>query len=281
MEIYKSKFDVKKSQDRCKKYRKKILDISQTVSALHMGGALSSTEIVDFIYHKFISKNNKYSKKNTFVMSKGHSCIIQYVILNKFGVISNKELDLYCKDKGVLGCHPDLGVSGIEASTGSLGHGMGICTGIALSSKINNLKSDVFCVLSDGELQEGSTWEAMMMAANLNLNNLICFLDHNGSQSFGQTKITHPKFYPIYEKVKSFNWHCIEIDGHDVNQMNKSLNNLSRKKIKKPIFIICNTIKGRGVYFMENKPIWHYRSPNKQEYIDALNNLNLVKSNKL
>lgn len=281
MQKYKKKFNKLESYSRCIEYRKKILDISQTVSALHMGGALSSTEIVDFIFNKFILKNKKYSSKNTFVMSKGHSCIIQYILLNKLGLITNKQLGLYCKENGILGCHPDYGNPGIEASTGSLGHGMGICTGIALSYKINKKKSDVFCVISDGELQEGSTWESMMMAANLELNNLICFLDHNGSQSFGQTKVTHPKFYPILSKVKSFNWHCIEVDGHNVEEMNIKLNHVIEKKIKKPIFVICNTVKGRGVNYMENKPIWHYRSPNKEEYISAIKNLDKVKSNKI
>ena len=115
----------------------------------------------------------------------------------------------------------------------------------------------------------------MMMAANLNLNNLICFLDHNGSQSFGHTKKTHPKFYPINEKVTAFNWGCNEVNGHNV----KMIKNAYVKRSKnKPHMIICNTVKGKGVSFMENKPIWHYRSPNKDEYKQAINELKIIKS---
>jgi hypothetical protein len=146
---------------------------------------------------------------------------------------------------------------------------------IALANKIKNIKSSVFLIISDGELQEGSTWESMMMAANLQLDNLICFLDHNGSQSFGSTKVTHPKFYPINKKVSAFNWDCIEVNGHNTNEINKKINIFIKKKQKKPLFVICNTVKGKGVKFMENKPVWHYRSPNPDEYKTAIKNLKL------
>jgi len=111
------------------------------------------------------------------------------------------------------------------------------------------------------------------MAANLNLNNLVCFLDHNGSQSFGHTKTTHPKFYPIKEKILSFNWSCQEVNGHDVDSIKKGIDYLDNEK---PQMLICNTIKGKGVSFMENKPIWHYRSPNKDEYNLAIKELDIV-----
>ena len=272
--INKIKFDLKKSHERCFQYRKKILDISQEVTALHGGGALSVLEIVDFIYHGLIYSENSEDKDNTFIMSKGHGCMAQYVVLNKLGILSDKDLDSYCKPEGILGCHPDYGNPGIEASTGSLGHGMGIAVGMAHFEKINNSNNKIFVVISDGELQEGSTWEAMMMAANLNLDNLICFLDHNGSQSFGHTIETHPKFYPIKDKVTAFNWSCETVNGHDVGALTDiyNLNN----NFKKPHMFICDTIKGKGVSFMENKPIWHYRSPSNEEYIKAVKELELV-----
>lgn len=268
-------FDSLSSKKRCLYYRRKLLEISQTVQALHMGGALSVIEILDFIYYKFIIPTLANQNPNIFLMSKGHSCIAQYILLASVGIIKKKDLDLYCKPNGKLGCHPDYGTPGIEASTGSLGHGMGLSVGIALANKIKNIKSSVFLIISDGELQEGSTWESMMMAANLELDNLICFLDHNGSQSFGTTKVTHPKFYPINKKVLAFNWDCIEVNGHNTNEINKKINIFIKKKQKKPLFIICNTVKGKGVKFMENKPVWHYRSPNPDEYKTAIKNLKL------
>ena len=275
MDYYKikKKFNIIDSQKRCCDYRRSILDISQTVPALHSGGALSCVEILDLIYFGLMqTKLNFFFDK--FIMSKGHSCIMQYILLNKIGIIPDKMLKGYCKKNGILGCHPDYGNPGIYASTGSLGHGMGLATGIAQAYKIKNLKKKIYVLISDGELQEGSTWESMMMAANLNLDNLICLLDHNGSQSFGSTKITHPKFYPILQKVKAFNW-CVSVaNGHDVKEMENKLKKM--KNIKKPKFLICNTVKGKGVEFMENKPIWHYRSPSEAEYKYAIENLKKV-----
>ena len=260
------------SQNRCKKYRLKILDISQKVTALHVGGSFSCLEILDFIYFELMKKKNK-NFSDTFLMSKGHGCLSQYVVLENLKILKKKDLDNYCTSKGILGCHPDYGNPGIEASTGSLGHGVGLAVGMSQADKINKIKRKIFVVISDGELQEGSTWENLMMAANLELKNLIVFLDHNGSQSFGCTKVTHPKFYPIKEKILSFNWDCLEIkDGHDQNEMSRKVRSFIKNN-KKPVMIICDTVKGKGVSFMENQPIWHYRSPNKIEYNLALKEL--------
>lgn len=270
---YMKKFDIIKSKQRCKDYRLEILEISQKVQALHLGGAYSCMEIVDLIYFNYMRKKNK-NFIDTFLMSKGHSCMAQYVILEKLKILKKKDLEDYCTSEGILGCHPDYGNPGIEASTGSLGHGLGLAAGMVQADKINKRDRKTFVLISDGELQEGSTWENMMMAANLELKNLVVFLDHNGSQSFGQTKLTHPKFYPIKEKVLSFNWDCVEIfDGHDQKEIIKKTSPLIKKN-KKPVMIICNTVKGKGVSYMENEPIWHYRSPTKEEYKIAIKELN-------
>ena len=264
-----TKKDILISKKNCHDYRKRILDISQKVSALHIGGAFSCLEILNFIYSHLLSK--KKTKKDLFILSKGHSAIAQYVILESMGILKKKDLDAYCTKDGILGCHPDIENSGINASTGSLGHGLGMATGIAHAFKINKTKQKCIVVLSDGELQEGSTWESLMMAANLELDNLIIFLDHNGSQSFGHTKNTHPKFYPIFDKIKSFQVACAIAEGHNIMSISKSLNKIINKK--SPKFIICNTIKGKGVSFMEGKPIWHYRSPTADEYNIALRDI--------
>ena len=259
-----NKKEIINSEKRCKIYRRKILDVSQQVFALHLGGSFSCLEMLDYIYNFHIpNRKKKHIHDNIFIMSKGHSCMAQYVILQTRGILKKKDLNEYCKSKGILGCHPDYGNPGIEASTGSLGHGLALAVGICHANKIQRSKSKVFVILSDGELQEGSTWEALMMAANLNLDNLFCFLDNNGSQSYGVTKEEHPKFYPVAEKIKSFNWEVSEVDGHNISDIDKKFNN---RKTKKPFFIIGNTVKGKGVSFMENKPVWHYMSPTKEQY---------------
>ncbi len=260
------KFSIYNSKLRCKSHRKRILDISQTVTAMHAAGAFSALEMVDVIYYGLMKKKKK-AFTDTFLMSKGHGCMAQYVVLESLGILNRKYLDNYCTKNGKLGCHPDYGLPGIEASTGSLGHGMGLAVGMAHADIINKINRKLYLMISDGELQEGSTWENMMMASNLNLKNLICFIDHNGSQSFGITKETHPNFYPLKQKISSFGWECLEINGHDQKEIFSSVN---KKKTNKPLMIISNTTKGKGVSFMENKPIWHYRSPNKDEYKLAL-----------
>lgn len=259
-----SRIQLSQSKKRCKIYRRKILDISQQVYALHLGGSYSCLEMLDYIYNFHIPiKKRKNFDDNIFIMSKGHSCMAQYVILETRGILSKNDLKNYCKSGGRLGCHPDYGTPGIEASTGSLGHGLALAVGICHANKIKKNKSKVFVIISDGELQEGSTWEALMMAANLNLDNLICFLDNNGSQSYGVTKIEHPKFYPVVDKIKSFNWEVVKADGHNILDIDKKFRS---RKTKKPFFLVGNTVKGKGVFFMENRPIWHYLSPTKKEY---------------
>jgi transketolase len=262
-------FSTFKSKVRCRNHRKRILDISQTVTAMHAAGAFSALEMVDVIYYGLMRKKKNFFL-DTFLMSKGHGCMSQYVVLESLGILKKKYLDNYCTKEGKLGCHPDYGIPGIEASTGSLGHGMGLAVGMAHADEINKKKKLLYLMLSDGELQEGSTWENMMMAANLNLKNLICFIDHNGSQSFGITKETHPNFYPLKKKIISFGWECVEINGHNQKEIFSSVR---RRKTNKPFMIIGNTVKGKGVSFMENKPIWHYRSPNKEEYQIALSEI--------
>ena len=264
-----NRINQKEALHRCKKFRKKILDISQQVQALHIGSAFSCTEIVDAIYFELMSDPKKLGRE-TFLMSKGHGCMIQYVILEELKIISQKDLDQYCTKDGILGCHPDFENPGIAASTGSLGHGLSIATGIAYSNKHTGNNENVYSVLSDGELQEGSTWEATIMASSLELNNLICFVDNNNYQSLGKMSDTHPSMYPIVEKFKSFGWYSTEVNGHDIQAICEAVFN---RELDKPCMINCKTTKGKGVSYMENIPIWHYRSPNKEEYNKALEEL--------
>lgn len=261
-------FDKTLSTQRCLQYRRRILNISQKVSALHVAGCFSCLEIVDTIYYGFLGQAGNSFINDTFIMSKGHGALSQYVVLEGIGVLSSADLDSYCKPAGRLGCHPDRGTPGIIASTGSLGHGMALSVGAAYADKYVYKRGDpIFVVLSDGELQEGSTWEAMMMAANLRVTNLIAVVDHNGFQSFGRTSESHPSFYPIVDKITSFGWGSHEVNGHDALQI---FDAIESRDTGRPFMLVANTTKGKGVPYMENSPIWHYRSPNVDEYRDAL-----------
>jgi transketolase len=263
-------FDPAASRQRCLRYRRRILEMSQQVSALHIAPAFSCLEIADALYHGVMRREADGSFRDTFVMSKGHGCLSQYVLLEDFGILATRDLELYCKPEGRLGAHPDAGLPGIAASTGSLGHGMALGVGMAQGDLIRREDRSVYLILSDGELQEGSTWEAMMMAANLGTRNLIACLDLNGFQSFGRTSETHPAFYPVADKVRAFGWECAEVNGHDTGAI---VDAIAGRTGDRPFFVVCKTVKGRGVSFMENTPIWHYRSPNPAEYAQALSEL--------
>lgn len=264
-------FNKPSSMKRCYKYRKKILEVSQKVAALHVAPAFSCLEIVDLIYHGLLrsSKQNK-DFKDFFIMSKGHGCLSQYVVLEDLNVLNSADLEKYCKKGGILGAHPDRGNPGILASTGSLGHGLGISVGMSYAEKVKNTDANIYVLLSDGELQEGSSWEAAMMASNLKLSSLISFVDLNDFGGMDRMSTNHPEFYPIEDKFISFGWEVSTVNGHDVKEMKNAIENRNGEK---PFALICKTVKGKGVSYMENVPIWHYRSPNKDEYITAIKNL--------
>ena len=270
-------FDVVAARRRCRAYRRRILDISQQVTALHAAGAFSCLEIVDVIYNGLLRGEigNPGRFIDGFVMSKGHGCMAQYVILEALGVLTKRDLDLYCTKSGQLGCHPDYGVPGIEASTGSLGHGLGMATGMAYADRIKGEDRWVYVVLSDGELQEGSTWEAMQMAANLKIDNLVAFVDLNDMASLSRMSETHPAFYPVLDKLRAFGWEAVEVNGHDAGALRDAV---TRRQGGRPFVVVGKTVKGRGVSFMEHIPIWHYRSPNKDEYAKAIAELTEVTS---
>lgn len=258
-----AKFDCDLSRQRCMQYRLKILALSQQVTALHLAPAFSCVELLEGIYH------GVKREQDTFLLSKGHGCLTQYVILAELGILPAQDLQDYCTKKGRLGAHPDYGTPGIAAATGSLGHGLGMAVGMAYAEKIQAKDSKVFVVLSDGELQEGSTWEAVLMGSNLKLDNLIVCIDFNDFTSLGRLSESHPALFPVAEKWQAFGWDAITIDGHD----NQAIHDALQLPHQKPKVIVANTIKGKGVSFMEGVPIWHYRSPNPSEYKQAYQEL--------
>jgi transketolase len=263
-------FDPAAARRRCRDYRRRILDISQQVTALHVAPAFSCIEITDLIYNELMRLEATGEYRDVFLMSKGHGCMAQYVILEEQGVLSRKDLDDYCKPHGRLGAHPDYETPGVAASTGSLGHGLGIATGQAYAEKLKDTDVLIYCVLSDGEFQEGSTWEAMMMAANLKLDNLIAFMDYNDFGGLERMSDGHPAFYPVVPKAQAFGWDAIEVDGHDEEQMRDAV---AGRQGSRPLLVVCRTTKGKGISYMENVAIWHYRSPNKEEYQQGLKEL--------
>jgi transketolase len=263
-------FDAAAAKERCFRYRRRILDISQQVAALHIGSSYSCTEIADCFYNALMRRDKNASSPDTFLMSKGHGCMIQYTILEDLGVLTRNDLDGYCKAEGHLGVHPDYGTPGIAAATGSLGHGLGMACGMAIAERRHPSPGRIYTILSDGEVQEGSTWEAVLMASSLKLDNLIAAVDYNDLQSLGRTSETHPSFYPLVDKFRAFGWETVEVNGHDSGAIFDAVAN---REGGKPFMLVANTTKGKGVSYMENIPIWHYRSPTEDEYHRAIDEL--------
>ena len=217
-----------------------------------------------------IANIGKGDHSDIFILSKGHAGILQYIMLEDKNIIDSEEVNKYCTNSGPLGCHPDYGTPGVVTSTGSLGHGLPIACGIAFSNMTGLIQKNIHCVISDGELQEGSTWEAILFAGSRRLSNLICYVDNNNFQSLEKMDLSHPSIYPIQEKFKTFGWDFAVVDGHNSLEIVRSYH---EREMSKPLVIVCKTIKGKGVSYMENQPIWHFRSPNHQEYMIALDEL--------
>jgi transketolase len=241
-------------RERCRRYRRRILDLSQRVAAMHVAPAFSCIEIIDTIY-------DIMRPHDIFILSKGHAAIAQYVVLEDRGVLSDIEH---------LGAHPDYGTPGIAASTGSLGHGLSIAIGRAIAAP----KSNVYVLLSDGEMQAGPTWEAMLIAANLHLTNLIALVDNNDFTGLDRISKQWPAFYPLTSKSSAFWWDVATCNGHSWQSI---MQRFTMRSGKRPFMLLCTTCKGHGVSFMENAPIWHYRSPNAAEYAQAIAELESAK----
>ncbi len=269
-----STFNADVSAKRCLALRRRILEMSQTVSALHIAGAFSCLEMVEMIYFHFMRRAGKESP-DTFLLSKGHGCLSQYTSLEMLGILQRSDIEGYCKPGGFLGTHPDYRVkAGIEASTGSLGHGLTMAIGMAYADKLDGKDRDVYVVMSDGELQEGSVWEGILLAPALKVNRLTAFVDCNDFQSLGRTSETYPNFYPVPEKLRAFGWECVEINGHSATEIHRAV---TSREGTRPLMIVGRTTKGRGVSYMENVPIWHYRSPSPAEYQQAIEGLREVR----
>ena len=253
------------------KIRKKVLEMIFKAGSSHLGSNFSIIDIISVLYFEIMNFNKKlFNSKNhdRFILSKGHAGASLYAVLNELGFINDNEIKNYYRNGSYMCGHiTTTGLNGIDWSTGSLGHGLSVASGKALFSKINKKKWNVYCLISDGELDEGSNWESILFSGFQNLDNLKLIIDYNKLQSIKSVKETLD-LEPIDKKFQSFNWNFIEVDGHD----HKGLKKVFSKKYNndKPTCILAHTIKGKGVSFMENNNLWHYRCPNLEEFNEAL-----------
>lgn len=242
------------------KIRKSILKIANSSQCSHIGSNLSIVDLLSVLYLKFLKK-----KKNSFILSKGHACLALYCVLKEMGFISEKILNSFGKNDSILMAHASHKVKGVNLSTGSLGHGLPVATGAALADRINKKKSKTFVILSDGELDEGSNWESLLFSSHHKLNNLVIIIDYNKLQSIDFVKNTL-NLEPLKQKFQSFGCKVVSVDGHNFKLLEKALSSRSTK----PLVVIANTIKGKGVSFMENSVLWHYKSLNSEDYQKAM-----------
>lgn len=244
--------------------REKTVEIIIQGNGGHIGGDLSETDVLVnlFDYMKHDPKNPKWEGRDYFVLSKGHSAEALYAILNYYGYLAQEDLDQFGKFGSRLGGHPTKKVNGVEANTGSLGHGLGLAVGMALALQKNKKSNRVFVMTGDGELAEGSNWEAAMSAAKFGLTNLTWIIDRNHLQISGNTEDVMP-LENLHQKAEAFGFHVIEIDGHDMDAIRAALENQTEGI---PTCIISNTTKGKGLYCAENQAGWHHKTPTAEQF---------------
>jgi transketolase len=242
------------------KSRKRLLQMHFESGVGHIGGNLSCLDALLIIYHEFLTENDR------FILSKGHSAGALYIALWSLGFINEESIKTFHKDNTLLAGHPPAsGIPQIHFATGSLGHGFSLACGLAMGLRINQQEGRVFCITSDGEWQEGSTWEAFIFACHNQLNNLTILVDHNNLQGFGNTNDV-ASMSPLGKKLEGFDLIITEIDGHNIESLRNALN----KKTDQCHLIIMNTTKGHGVSFMQNEMKWHYLPMTETQYKKAL-----------
>lgn len=275
MDSLKKKELMKKATD----VRIGIIEGVHAAKSGHPGGSLSIAEILTYLYFEYMNidpENPKDENRDRFVLSKGHAAPALYSVLANRGYFDVSELKTLRHIGSFLQGHPDMKhIPGVDMSSGSLGQGISAACGMALSAKHfkNNFK--VFTILGDGELEEGQVWEAAMFAGNKGLDNLTAFIDLNNLQIDGTIdEVNSAK--PVDKKFEAFNWHTITIDGHDFEQIEAALK--EAETVNKPVAIIANTVKGKGISFMENQVSWHGSAPNDEQYEIAMNELKAYKA---
>ncbi|HEU4879833.1 MAG TPA: transketolase [Gemmatimonadaceae bacterium] len=268
--------DTPPSAELALRIRKHAVRMTNLGGSSHVGSVLSMADIVAVLYGGVLRvdpANPQRAERDRFILSKGHAGAGIYAALAESGFFSTDLLDKHCADGSVLSGHVShRGVPGVELSTGSLGHGLSVGAGMAYGAKLDKADYRAFVLLSDGECDEGSTWEAAMFAAHHKLDNLVAIVDYNKIQSLGPVSETLT-LEPFADKWKAFGWSVAEVDGHDHNSLYSHLSAIPRQT-GKPSCFIAHTTKGKGVSFMERSVLWHYRTPRGSEYDEALNELN-------
>lgn len=267
-----------KDEAELKMLRKRIFLIGYRGRMAHLASCFSALEIIYTIYVKNVlrynEKNSLWEERDRFILSKGHAGLALYAVLNKKGLIRDEVLSSYLQDDSVIGGEPCMrDCEWIEATTGSLGHGLPMAVGMAMALKMNGSKSKVYVLMGDGECEEGTVWEAAINASQFKLNNLIVILDHNKIQKMDlvENTIGNPHWK---EKWTSFGFNVTEVNGHDVEQIRKVLTE-QLEEGEKPHLVIAHTIKGKGVSIMEGNPIWHFKLPNKKELKTVMTELGI------
>ena len=261
-------------------YRKKILKYIVGAKAGHTGGSLSCIDILNVLYNEVLNvgpQNFTSPNRDRYIQSKGHCVEALYVVLADKGFFPESDLETLCKYKSHYIGHPTKKVHGVEQNTGALGHGLPIAAGTALAAKMDKKNYRVFTLLGDGELPEGSNWEAALTAAHYKLDNLCAIIDNNKLQITG-TNAEVCNTDPIDAKFESFGWAVRHVDGNDVNALKEVLSSVPFEK-GKPSLVIAHTIKGKGVSYMENSVKWHHGVPNKEQYETAIAELDMEMAN--
>ena len=214
----------------------------------------------------------KWENRDRFILSKGHGCLTLYAILADLGFFSKSELGHFCGPGSLLAGHPDTNIPGVEAISGSLGHGLGVSAGLALGAKLNSQQWNVVTVMGDGECQEGSVWEAAMFASHHHLNNLVAVIDRNqlGATSFTENNLS---LEPFGNRWEAFGWDVVMVDGHSFEDLNRIFSDRRNRTSSKPLLILAATVKGKGVSFMEGSVDWHHRLPKGDEIEEAIRQL--------
>ncbi len=252
--------DIRRLEEKAWQIRRLCLTITGWAGGGHIGGSLSQTDMLVALYHQFMRvdpKRPQWEERDRFVLSKGHGGLGHAAVLGDWGFFECELLRSFNKTHSPFGMHLDAAkVPGVDASTGSLGHGLGIAVGMAMGARFQGKSWHTYCICGDGELCEGSIWEAALSAAQFKVTNLTVMIDRNMLMIDGFTE-NIMGLEPLGKKWESFGWYVQEIDGHNMREICKAIENAQAQKERPPV-IICKTIKGKGVDFMENKPEWHY-----------------------
>ena len=267
---------LKDSAELARAIRLQVLQMVHAAGSSHIGTCFSIADLLAVLYARVLRVDPEqpdWPDRDRLILSKGHGCAALYATLANRGFFPVERLKSFYKDGGTLAGHAThRGVPGVEVSTGSLGHGLSLACGMALAGKRDRKNWRVYALLSDGECDEGSTWEAALFASHHKLENLVAIIDYNKIQSLGSV-CEVLELEPMTEKWASFQWNAVEIDGHDLAEIDRALAGVPARP-GKPTCVIANTVKGKGVSFMENQLLWHYRSPNADEFQRALLELN-------